>query len=90
VGRLMHGHGDADATRALLIPDEAVPLMHVQATLDADHQVVAYDMVVALLYAPGEDPPPGVIEAGDRWDSGDMRIYLFEDDDAAAAARESG
>jgi hypothetical protein len=87
IGRLLRPRHDPESTNALLVPDEEVPLMHVQASLDADHLVTSFGMVVALIYRPEETPPEGVVESGDRWDAGDMRIYLFEDDEAAALAR---
>lgn len=89
VGRLLHRRGDPEGERALLVPDEAIPLMHVEAALDGDHRVTSYGMVVALIYGPGERPPAAVVETGDRWDAGDLHIFLFEDDESAEMARSS-
>lgn len=71
----------------LIIPDREVALVHAEASLDADHRVDSYEQVAALLYAPEEAPPRGVIELGDRWDAGDMVVYTFETEDDARAAQ---
>lgn len=87
LGKLLHrGHASGD-TQGLLIPDEAIPLVHVEAALEADHRVTTWEMVVALVYTSGEQPPATVVETGDRWDSGELRIFLFDDDESAAIGR---
>ncbi len=87
IGQLIHARHNPESTHAVLIPDEDVPLMHIESSLDADHAVASYDMVIALVYEPSEKVPSGVDETGDLWDAGPIRVYLFEDDEAAALAR---
>ena len=89
LGQLVHRAHDPAATQVLLFPDESIPLVHVEASLEADHRVTGYGMVVALVFKAGEEPPAVVVETGDRWDAGGMHIFLFEDDDAAAIARQA-
>jgi hypothetical protein len=72
----------------LLVPDEALPLVHVEAALDADHRITAYEQVFGLLYEAGEQPAPAVAATGDRWDAGDLVVYTFESDEDALAAQE--
>lgn len=87
IGQLVHSRHHPESTQGLLIPDETIPLVHVEAALEADHRVTGFDMVVALVYEADETPPAVVVETGDRWDAGGMHIFLFEDDDAAAIGR---
>lgn len=89
IGRVLHRRNDPRPTRGLVVPDESVPLVHVESALDADHGIDSFAMVIALAYGPGEDPPDGVADTGDRWDIGAVHVYLFEDDEAAALARET-
>lgn len=72
----------------LVIPDERIPLMHVEATLEADHRVKGYERVYALLYDPAEAVSRGVIETGDHWDGGDIDVYTFETDEQALEAQQ--
>lgn len=90
LGQLVHRAHDRASTQGLLIPEETIPLVHVEAALEADHRVTGFDMVVALVYEADEIPPAVVVETGDRWDAGGMHIFLFEDDDAAAIGRREG
>lgn len=90
LGQLVHRAHDRAATQVLLFPDESIPLVHVEASLEADHRVTGYGMVVALVFEAEETPPAAVVETGDRWDAGGMHIYLFEDDEAAAIGRKGG
>jgi hypothetical protein len=87
LGQMLHRL--PETTHGLLIPDESIPLVHVEAALESDHRVTTYGMVVALVYEAGAKLPPAVVETGDRWDTGGLHIFLFEDDDAAAIARTS-
>lgn len=87
LGQMLHRM--PESTQGLLIPDESIPLVHVEATLEADHRVTTYGMVVALVFEDGAKVPPVVVETGDRWDTGGLHIFLFEDDEAAAIARTS-
>jgi hypothetical protein len=87
VGRFLYRRHEAAPSCGLLIPDEAIPLMHVEEALDTDHRVSSFGMAIALIYRRGEQPHAGVVEMGERWDAGDLRIFLFEDDETAAAAR---
>lgn len=72
----------------LVIPDESLPLVHVEASLDADRRVRSYEQVFGLLYEPSEEPAPGVRENGDRWEAGDLVVYTFETDEDALTAQE--
>lgn len=87
LGQLVHRAHDPASTHGLLIPDESIPLVHVEAALEADHRISGYDMVVALIFEADETPPTVVVETGDPWVASGMRIFLFEDDEAAAIAR---
>lgn len=87
LGELVHQRGDNTSSHAVLIPDEDIPLMHVEASLDADHTVSSFDMVVALAYGPDETPPSGVESMGEPWDASPTKLFLFEDDEAADLAR---
>ncbi len=71
----------------LVLPDEAIPLVHVEANLDADPRVSAYEQVVGLLYDPQERVPAGVAESGERWENGELVVYTFESDDEALDAQ---
>jgi hypothetical protein len=71
----------------LVIPEEAVPLVHVEAALEADSRAASYDRVFGLLYDPGEVPLAGVREMGDRWEAGDLVVYTFEADEEALEAQ---
>jgi len=72
----------------LVIPDESLPLVHVEASLDADRRVSIYEQVFGLLYEPNEETAPGVRENGDRWEAGDLVVYTFETDEDALTAQE--
>ena len=76
-----------DDNRFLVLPEESVPLMHVEATLEADRRVAGYTQGVGLLYDPGETPIGGVREMGERWEAGDLVVYVFETDDDALTAQ---
>ncbi|HQW52259.1 MAG TPA: hypothetical protein PL082_09400 [Tepidiformaceae bacterium] len=71
----------------LVLPDEGIPLVHVEASLEADGRVSAYEQVFGLLYDPGEAPAAGVRETGERWESGDLVVYVFETDEEALEAQ---
>lgn len=71
----------------LVLPDEAIPLVHVEAALDADPRVASYEQVVGLLFDPQEAVPPGIEENGERWENGELVIYTFETDDEALEAQ---
>jgi hypothetical protein len=88
VGRLILEQRRHEAARAfLVIPEEDIPLVHVEAALEADHRITGYDQVFALIYRPGEKPTRGVSEMGDRWDDGEWLIYTFETDEEALEAQ---
>ncbi|MEO8541237.1 MAG: hypothetical protein ABI577_15965 [bacterium] len=76
-----------EARAFLVIPNESIPLVHVEAALEGDHRVGGYEQVFALLYRPGETPVRGVHEMGDRWDDGELVAYTFETDDEALEAQ---
>ena len=89
VGRLILEQRRHEAARAfLVIPQEDIPLVHVEAALEADHRITGYEQVFALLYRPGEVPAKGVRETGDRWDDGELVAYTFETDEEALEAQE--
>jgi hypothetical protein len=71
----------------LVLPDEEIPLVHVEAALDADHRVASYEQVVGLLFDPQERVPRGVDENGERWDNGELVVYTFESDEEALEAQ---
>lgn|GEM_PF-5320463 len=71
----------------LLIPEEDIPLVHVEARLEQDPRVAAYEQVVALLYRSEEQPVAGVREMGERWDDGEVVAYVFESDEEALEAQ---
>lgn len=71
----------------LVIPLENLPLVHVEAALDADHRITGYEQVFALLYLADERALPEVREAGDRWSDGEYVAYTFESDEEALAAQ---
>jgi hypothetical protein len=72
----------------LVIPEENIPLVHVEATLEADHRVEGYEPVYVLIYDPDEFASRGVVETGERWDGGDIVVFTFESDDQALEAQE--
>lgn len=86
IGRLLMTEGGDDNT-FLVLPEENIPLVHVEATLEADRRVVSYTQAVGLLYEPEETPVRGVRELGERWEAGDLVVYVFETDDDALAAQ---
>lgn len=71
----------------LLLPEESVPLVHVEATLEADPRVGSYDRVFSLLYRSEETPVREVREMGERWDDGELLVYAFETDEEALEAQ---
>lgn len=86
IGRLIVAEG-GDGRTFLVLPEETIPLVHVEATLDADRRVASYTQAVALLYDPEEAPAEGVKELGDCWEAGDLVAYVFETDDDALEAQ---
>lgn len=58
----------------LVIPDERIPLIHVEAALDQDHRIGNYEQVVGLIYDASEEPAGTVAADGDRWDGGDIVV----------------
>lgn len=86
IGQLVMNEGGDDNT-FLVLPEENIPLVHVEATLEADRRVVSYTQAVGLLYEPEETPVKGVRELGERWEAGDLVVYVFETDDDALAAQ---
>ena len=76
-----------EAHAFLVIPEEDIPLLHVEAALESDHRVGSYDRVFVLLYRTGETPLEGVSEMGVRWDDGEVVAYAFETDDEALEAQ---
>ncbi|GMV84520.1 MAG: hypothetical protein AMXMBFR80_03780 [Dehalococcoidia bacterium] len=87
LGRLIAPDGPNPLDRFLVLPDEDIPLVHVESALDADTRVGTYEQVFGLLYDPGETPVQGVRETGDRWEGGDLVIYTFETDEEALEAQ---
>lgn len=71
----------------LVIPEEEIPLVHVEAALDADSRIGSYDQVFALIYRTGEAVARGVREMGERWDDGEFVAYAFESDEEALEAQ---
>lgn len=71
----------------LVLPDEDVPLVHVEAALDADPRVASYEQLVGLLFDPLEAVPRGVAETGERWENGELVVYTFESDEDALEAQ---
>lgn len=89
IGRVVLEQRRHETARAfLVIPEEDIPLVHVEAALERDHRVTGYDQVFALLYRPGDVPAMGVSEMGDRWDDGELVAYTFETDEEALEAQE--
>lgn len=72
----------------LVLPDESIPLVHVEAALDSDRRISDVEPVVALVYEGGESPAASVRDSGDRWDSGDAFLYVFATDDEALEAQQ--
>jgi hypothetical protein len=87
LGRLITPDDPHPLDRFLVLPDEDIPLVHVESALEADTRVGTYEQVFGLLYDPGETPVQGVRETGDRWESGDLVIYTFETDEEALEAQ---
>jgi hypothetical protein len=81
--------GDRAPQEFLVVPNEQIPLVHVEAALENDHRVSGYEQVFGLIYDEGETPAVGVAATGDRWDAGDIVVYTFESDEEALAAQES-
>lgn len=71
----------------LVIPEEAIPLVHVEATLDADHRIGSFERVFALLYRSDQVPSSGVRDTGERWDDGELVVFAFETDEEALEAQ---
>lgn len=89
VGRILMDEGRQGGPNGLLvIPDEEIPLMHVEESFELDHRIAAREQVIALLYRAGEAPTAGVRESGDRWDDGELVVYTFESDDEALTAQQ--
>lgn len=87
LGGLVSAETPVPPDRFLVLPDEGIPLVHVESALEADSRIEQYEQVFGLLYDPGETPVDGVKEMGDRWESGDMVIYTFETDEEALEAQ---
>jgi hypothetical protein len=88
VGRMFFQQRRDEPSRTfLVIPEENIPLVHVEATLFADHRVGSFDQVFGLLYHSGEGPVGGVRDMGDRWDDGEFVVYTFETDEEALEAQ---
>ena len=88
IGQLILEQRRHEAARAfLVIPNEDIPLVHVEASLEADSRISGYEQVFALLYRPGESAVQGVREMGDRWDDGELVAYTFETDEEALEAQ---
>ena len=71
----------------LVIPEEEIPLVHVEARLDDDPRVGSYDQVFALLYGSDETPGRGVRATGEKWDDGELVAFAFESDEEALEAQ---
>jgi len=71
----------------LVVPDADVAPIHAESSLEADHRVISYEAVVAILYLPGEEPRGLVPQTGGRWDAGDQVAYVFDTEDDAMAAQ---
>ena len=88
IGKVMLEQRRHEAPQAfLVIPEEEIPLVHVEAKLDDDPRVGAYDQVFALLYRADETPEKGVSDTGERWDDGELVAYAFESDEEALEAQ---
>jgi hypothetical protein len=72
----------------LVLPDESIPLMHVEAAFESDHRITDVEPVVALIYEIDEAPVRGVRDSGDRWESGDAILYAFATDEEALEAQQ--
>jgi hypothetical protein len=72
----------------LVIPDEDLPLVHVEAAFENDHRVSGYEQVIGLIYDRSETPSGTVAVTGDRWDGAEVVIYTFETDEDADEARQ--
>ncbi len=87
LGRLIVPDTGRTPDSFLVLPDEEIPLVHVEAALEADIRVSGYEQLFGLLYDPGERPVEGVAEMGDRWVAGDLVVYPFETDEEALEAQ---
>ena len=88
LGRVILEQRRHEAPQAfLVIPEEAIPLVHVEARLEADPRAGGYDQVFALLYRAGEVVGRGVHELGERWDDGEIVAFVFESDEEALEAQ---
>lgn len=72
----------------LVVPDEAIPLIHVEAAFDNDHRITAYEQVFGLIFQADEPVDENVRTLGDPWDGGDIVVYAFETDEEALEAQE--
>lgn len=89
LGPILLPSGDHDGRALLVLPEEDIPLIHVEAAMDNDHRVDSFEQVFGLLYDPDEPVPGGVGGVGDRWDAGDLIVYTFESDEDAVEAQGS-
>jgi hypothetical protein len=80
--------GDTAPQAFLVVPNEDLPLVHVEAAFENDHRISGYEQVFGLVYDEGEAPAPGVAATGDRWDA-DVVVFTFESDEEALTAQES-
>jgi hypothetical protein len=87
LGRLIAAETPPPLDRFVVLPDEDIPLVHVESALEADGRVTSYEQVFGLLYDPSETPAQGVRDTGDRWESGDLVVYTFETDEEALLAQ---
>lgn len=82
IGEAIFGRYDQSG-RFLLIVDDAMSAVHVEAVLDADHRVEDFERRAVMRYGEPSEAPAGIREDGDAWISGEYVAYVFGSEEEA-------
>ncbi|MEP7216302.1 MAG: hypothetical protein ABI782_08615 [Anaerolineaceae bacterium] len=72
--------------RFLLVVEDDMPAMHVEAVLENDHRVAGAARCAVLRYGESATVPAGVSRDGDLWDSGAYKAFAFGSEEEARTA----
>lgn len=70
----------------LLIVDDDVAAVHVEAVLDADHRVEDFGRRAVMRFSQPSEAPAGVRQDGEEWLSGEYVAYVFGSEEDARLA----
>lgn len=72
--------------RFLLVVEDDMAAVHVEAILDADHRVESFAHRAVMRYGDRSEASAGIRDEGEAWESGEYVAFVFESEADARAA----